>query len=217
MIINHDHRFVYIGLPKTASTTMHRWLTQPALSPAPWTPEGQDQHAFAIPPGASGYFVFATVRNPYDRAVSLWRHSQMSGRKRGCPELPTFSAFLNWLSAEGPAPPGREVFYTMRLSDRIPPTATALPIERLSSVCLLSPFRTLDDQLAPLPRLNRTRHRPWGEYYNDDAESMIWRLFQPDFERFGYTRYTGMVLSGGADKEMRVAERAPEKEHLTPC
>ena len=31
MIISHRWRFVYIGPPKTASTALHHWLSQPAF------------------------------------------------------------------------------------------------------------------------------------------------------------------------------------------
>jgi len=76
MIVSHRWRFVYIGPPKTASTALHRWLSQPAFCARRWTPDRRDQHSIQIPKEARGYVVFASVRNPFDRAVSLWAHSQ---------------------------------------------------------------------------------------------------------------------------------------------
>lgn len=68
--------FVRVGPPKTASTTLDHWLPRPALCERRWSPERQDQHSILIPPQAESYFSFASVRNPFDRAVSLWAHSQ---------------------------------------------------------------------------------------------------------------------------------------------
>jgi len=76
MIISHRWRFVYVGPPKTASTTLHHWLSQPAFCDQRWTPERQDQHSVVIPPEVQDYFTFASIRDPLDRAVSLWAHSQ---------------------------------------------------------------------------------------------------------------------------------------------
>jgi len=76
VIISHRWRFVYVGPPKTASTTLHHWLSQPAFCDERWTPEHQDQHSVVIPPEVQEYFTFASIRDPLDRAVSLWRHSQ---------------------------------------------------------------------------------------------------------------------------------------------
>ncbi len=76
MIISHRCRFVYLGPPKAASTALHHWLSQPAFCDERWSPVKQDQHSILIPPGCEDYFTFASVRNPFDRCVSLWAHSQ---------------------------------------------------------------------------------------------------------------------------------------------
>jgi hypothetical protein len=47
MIVSHRWRFVYIGPPKTASTALHHWLSQPAFCEKRWSPEPQDQHSIS--------------------------------------------------------------------------------------------------------------------------------------------------------------------------
>ena len=76
MIVSRKRRFVYISPPRTASTTLHRWLSQPALCEVRWTADRNDQHDMKIPATAAGYFSFASIRHPCARAVSLWAHGQ---------------------------------------------------------------------------------------------------------------------------------------------
>ena len=87
MIVSRKRRFIYIGPPKTATTTLHHWLSQPALCESRWDPKGQDQHRTDLPDGCEDYLIVVSIRNPLDRAVSLWRHSQspMSLRAEGNP------------------------------------------------------------------------------------------------------------------------------------
>ena len=41
VIVSHRWRFVYIGLPKTASTALHHWLSQPAFCERRWPLTGK--------------------------------------------------------------------------------------------------------------------------------------------------------------------------------
>lgn len=72
MIVNHIQRWVYFGPPKTGSTTMHAELTKSRFSGVYVTPGVQ--HDTRLPPGTEEYFKFATVRDPYSRAASLYWH-----------------------------------------------------------------------------------------------------------------------------------------------
>lgn len=67
MIVHHGQRWVYVGVPKTASTALHEYLI--ALGGV----RLGRQHGMDVPPELRGYRVFATVMNPYRRAWSLWR------------------------------------------------------------------------------------------------------------------------------------------------
>jgi hypothetical protein len=37
-------------------------------------------------------------------------------------------------------------------------------------------------------RHNASRHEPWRDYYNDDLAKQVYRAYQRDFDRFGYSR-----------------------------
>ncbi|MCY4014505.1 MAG: sulfotransferase family 2 domain-containing protein [Gammaproteobacteria bacterium] len=66
MIISPSHKFVYIGIPRTASKSMNEWLMR--HYGGIWYGGHHDYHG--IPEDARSFLVFTTVRNPYDRAVS---------------------------------------------------------------------------------------------------------------------------------------------------
>lgn len=66
MIISPTHKFVYIGIPRTASKSMNEWLMR--HYGGIWYGGHHDYEG--IPDDARSFLVFTTVRNPYDRAVS---------------------------------------------------------------------------------------------------------------------------------------------------
>lgn len=68
MIVHHGRRWLYLGIPKTATTALHDYL--PTLG-GEWL--GDRQHDMQVPEACRDYLVFATSLNPYRRAWSLWR------------------------------------------------------------------------------------------------------------------------------------------------
>jgi hypothetical protein len=60
--------WVYIAVPRTASKSTCEWLERHGgVYP------GGGYHASLVPPEHADKVIFATVRNPYDRMVSLYR------------------------------------------------------------------------------------------------------------------------------------------------
>lgn len=164
MIVSHRWRFVYIGPPKTASTALHRWLSQPAFCPKRWTADRQDQHSIVIPKEARGYFVFASIRNPFDRAVSLWAHSQTQPSLQADDCYPmSFDEFV--LEYQ----PRASWFYRVSQSELLAPVRldAVVRFDRLEEdLHRLPPIAAAVEggtPLEPLPRLNETSHPPWQE------------------------------------------------------
>jgi hypothetical protein len=157
LIISKRHRFVYLAPPKTASTTLHRWLSQPAFCDERWT--GNFQHDTAIPDWARDYFTFASVREPVARAVSLWAHSQApAARECGIPQM-TFRQFVleyqpkaTWFYRAGLC----ELLAGVRLD-------AVVRVEYLTvDLFRLPPVVTSGAILEPLPRMNALQHAdPW--------------------------------------------------------
>ncbi|HUY92487.1 MAG TPA: sulfotransferase family 2 domain-containing protein [Pirellulales bacterium] len=184
MIVSFLRRFVYFGPPKTASTSLHEWLSQPLLCDQPWRPESGDQHDARPPAEASEFFAFASIRNPYSRAVSLWRHRLGSGATEN-PPVPqlSFADFLAWL-------PNASDFYARSQAWWLAGAMLdfLLPFERIERVLDLPPIAPLKSSLLPLPHRNATSHAPWPSYYDSVLAESVYRYFRDDFEILGYRK-----------------------------
>jgi len=101
MIISHILRFVYIGPPKTASTSIHDWLKHPLLfdeeRDVDTRSEGRgEQHRSKVPNECRDYFVFASIREEESRLRSLWRMSRSEAERGEDISLMSYWSFLEW-------------------------------------------------------------------------------------------------------------------------
>ena len=79
-MISHKHKLIFIHIPKCAGTSMEAFLKDNAEALGPEKEEGLK---YAIRKTGlaktinsySDYFLFAFIRNPFDRFVSIWKHS----------------------------------------------------------------------------------------------------------------------------------------------
>jgi hypothetical protein len=180
VIISHRWRFVYVGPPKTASTTLHYWLSQPALCDERWKPERQDQHSVVIPPEVEDYFTFASIRDPLDRAVSLWAHSQGAASLAAGEAWPMgFEEFVLEFQ------PNASWFYRLSQAELLAPVRLdgVVRFERLEEdLFRLPPIAAAvgaGEVLERVPWLNCTGHRRWREVGVVSAAEAIagrWRV-----------------------------------------
>lgn len=207
MIVHHAEGWVYVGVPKTASTALHAFLEQRG-----GTPWGR-QHGMELPPEARGYRVFATAMNPYRRAWSLWRMLGRDAAKgarftRRLPDrvLRGFPAFVEEVLhgrvrtiALYRWPVHR---WLAELPDGTEPEV--VPVERLG------PGLRRLGLLAPgerVPVRNVTRGPDWLSAYDaPDVAAAVRAWAEEDFRRFGYATDLG-VWRRRARRE-RLAARA---------
>lgn len=178
MIINHVDRWAYVGINKNGSTSLHEYLKQPPL----WgfDPEPCRQHRDELPDGAEDYRVLVIARNPFARALSLWRHAlyeDMTGV--------SFAEFLE-RCVDHPDP-----FYSRRQVDYL--NAGDIVTARIETLTydLAAFFDNWD--LPPVPHLNATDSRAFRGLYTPEAIAFVRDRYREDFERFGYSPY---LLSG---------------------
>lgn len=71
MIINHEHRYVFVELPRTGSTTVGKELIE-TYGGKRILPKHSTYHDFLkiCSPDEKSYFAFSSIRNPMDDAVS---------------------------------------------------------------------------------------------------------------------------------------------------
>lgn len=184
MVVHRGKGWAYIAIPKTGSTSLTRMLQMPQFG-GEYTGRQHDTRL----PGGAWKLVFATVRNPFTRAVSMYTHflNEGTGKRidfadlsfeRFCREQlierrhadPFFHATIGyWIDAVG-----REV--TPVKLENIQDDLTALKINR---------------GRFPVIRINESRHKPWRTYYTPEVETLVLEWAAKDFDRFGYSTAIG--------------------------
>ena len=81
MRISHKHKIIFVSVPKTGTHTGIKLMEESFDAP-----KGPAMHAVKVPPLYLTYQAFTFVRNPYDRAVSIWNSVlNMSNDHRAVP------------------------------------------------------------------------------------------------------------------------------------
>jgi hypothetical protein len=205
MIISHEHRYLFVELPRTGSTAIRRELRD-LYGGVPILHKHATYEEFLrkATPAERGYFVFSGIRNPLDDAVSQYFKLKTDHNRRMTDpsRTPRAKPLLNRIV-------DRRIFRYLERTD-----ATFadyfmryqwLPYDRWSSLShdrfdfvirfehLAEDFdevlrRIGIDPKRPLPRVNSTakRGRDWRDYYPPRTWARARRVFGPFMERWGY-------------------------------
>lgn len=196
MIINHQDGWIYLGPPRTGSTTLVKALTEEFGGEH----LGISQHDCQVPESYRGYYQFATVRHPYARALSLWGMLQKDAlrlpqvvepycREHGIgPDL-SFEEFVDFLVRAETGPSGN-VFYHWTCHDYL----------KDQRVTALLRMEQLNQDFVRLPfvrgyQLPVTNQHVWREFAGGDPRRLLTakvrfqlqRWAQEDFRHYGYT------------------------------
>lgn len=192
-MISHPHKGIFIHVPKTAGTSIRRFLPFRGINYHSAPDGSNDNKTGAYKMGAArrikrgledvwdDYFKFAFVRNPWDRTVSCWKKNAL-GHK-------SFSSFLD-------AHPYREsnhnlIWHTLPQLDHICDAKGKLIVDYIGR------FENLQEDLGvvcdklgiarrKLPHLNKSKHKPYWEYYVDSQREFVYDLYKREIEYFGY-------------------------------
>lgn len=209
MIISHKHRFIFIEVPKTASSSIANFLQEylpknniecerhEIISGSDWvfTRKKTDtyphchRHCDLLSvlkdfPNASKYFKFCFVRNPWDRVISwfFYKKGQLKNPKR----KQSFNEFLKEIQLS----PQIEIMnHTPQNFDFI---------GRFEN--LQNDFETICDKIDinfhHLPHIIPLSHQPtfvgnnknkhYTSYYNDETRQVVAEKYAQDIEYFGY-------------------------------
>jgi len=208
MLVSHQHRFLFIHVPKTAGTSIEHAL-QPlsdtpdqrrasrTLSrlgvPVAWRPirwRNGRKHTTALEMRHlftrrvfDKYFKFAFVRNPWDYMVSYYHFLSTNPEHHRFAEirkLESFSDYLKYEMRRG------EVSQSRILCDE----AGNLLVDYIGR------FETLEEDFlricsllgisARLEHLNRSEHGDYRSYYDDETARWVAEYCAEDILRFGY-------------------------------
>lgn len=177
--INEKYNFAYFVTPKSGTRSVFFMFKFRA-----------EKKRIYVPSDYASYYKWATVRNPWDRAVSAYRDKV----KSRYPKLREF-----WgLSFKGFV---RKLYdkninsYNGRICDgHIRPLHLLMPVSDMDYICRIENFQTDFNQLCnnigmpqrELPHRNKSKRKPYVEYYDDEAREMIAQKYAKDIQLFGY-------------------------------
>ena len=200
MIINHQHRFLFVHIQKTAGTSVTEALGRVEGSQR----LGYDHSMLSSVDAAvyEGYYVFCFVRNPFDRLVSWWNMMLHKGVHNDFSRYllsgsSGFSAFLDRI----------EVIYEANPLERDAnhPYPKSIAFNQLDYVTgidghlaadfigrfeyLETDFRRLSEEIGvhlALPHTNAFARRHYREYYTPVDVEKVRKLYKRDLDHFGY-------------------------------
>ena len=133
-------------------------------------------------------FKFAFVRNPWDRLVSLYHW--LGYKKSG----PPFEDFIYSVVKGNYERPGkvniRGLYQANRLVDWLRPEGLWLPDYIGKFESLNTDWVTIQKILGisvHLPHGNKSSHKPYPHYYNDETRRLVEKRFEEDIDLFKYT------------------------------
>jgi hypothetical protein len=180
-MISDKFKCIFVEVPKTGSTSIRSIIGNP---PKPhlniWQIANQmERHKFL------SYYKFGFVRNPWDRAVSLYERKeglQLKGKM-------TFEEFVAWMKYSS-ATCIHPVPHRYQLDWFVDPHGNVI-------VDFIGKFENLDSDWAAiskrlginakLPNHNANpREKHYTEYYSEASRKLIAERFAVDIEYFGY-------------------------------
>jgi chondroitin 4-sulfotransferase 11 len=201
MIISHKHKCIFIRTAKTGSTSIlnafnpHRFeeIYIPGKSNLVYI-EGKEYDSnhlplpifkklFLIDHGEDlfdEYFKFSFVRNPWDRIVSAWKYNIKHGYTNGNNQA-TILRFINHLKF------GKSINSYKYLSqyDFVNGCDFIGKVENIQA-----DFNFVCDKIGipqqQLPHKNKTNHKHYTEYYDDETREIVAKNYARDIEYFGY-------------------------------
>lgn len=193
MIISHTLKYVYIGIPRTGSKSMNRWLMDHFQGE--WF---ATHHEWRVPDVARDYLIFTLVRNPYEREMSAYHFVPWSATEAK-PPLP----LDEWRTAMRETIPLRDGTSVIR-EHEVPEVrmnqvhyvkkagvSLVLHFEQLPACLKKLPFADADN-LPPFPHMPERGARPPGNFFDHftaEDEQLVWEYAAEDFTAFGYRRF----------------------------
>ena len=189
-MINHDHKFIFVHIPKTGGTSIEYFFTKETevnykhFSPLDW-----QKH---FPKEWSNYFKFSSVRNPWDKVVSQWA---MQSQRHGKENFKSFKEFVKYTTGFPLRP---QLWY---LSDPKHTSHKDIIDYVESNINFIIRFENLQADFnklcakvgvnaAALPhKYDSTairKGRPYQEYYDTEIKDIISRIYNIDIEYFQY-------------------------------
>ena len=193
-MISHKKKFIYVHINKTAGTSIMNALAKYSDS----ADDQQHEMLYRILPSdgfsnkrglnlisqckqsPKSYFKFTFVRNPYERLVSAWKYAVKHWNFNG-----NFKDFLEHETNEG-----WQMSYWNQL-DWITNKKNEVKVDFIGKFeNLQEDFNIICDKIEisqiELPHKNKSKHKPYHKYYDNNTRSVVAEKYAKDIEYFNY-------------------------------
>ena len=201
-MICHTHKFIFIHIPKTGGTSI-----ESVFDPKAVVKDVRFKHYTLcdynnLRGDHHNYFKFSFVRNPWDMTVSMYQylwHKKTGWGPGWRNKHKHFSklTFEEWV--KHPAfkfPTIKSANVNSHLSGENGTFSSWIACDN-STVDFVGRFETLQQDFntvcdkigiprQELPHINKTNHKHYTEYYDDETREIVAEKYARDIERFGY-------------------------------
>ena len=207
-MISNKHKFIFFAIPKNCSTTIRKVLrpyadveeslqyTRIKTRTRMWdhihaNPHEMASHFTEQNWNMNQYFKFAFVRNTWVRVVSMYtyrskRYTELHGEDRYTKAHPDMA---RWLVE---ATPDNFKSYL-----KISPTSAGDQMQWVDECDFVGRFENLQSDFdfvcskigitcQELPHINKSKHKHYTEYYDDETRTIVAEKYAKEIEYFGY-------------------------------
>lgn len=188
-MIDRQYKFIFIHVSKTGGTSIEHALNpnipldKPSISDTTGNTKFIDKHWSAkryqreYPDEYKNFFTFAFVRNPWDRMLSNYKFLKLIGRIN--------CSFNEWII--NPTWGFGAYSYERMICD----DSNAIIVDYIGKFeTLQQDFNTVCDKIGihqqQLPHTNKTNHKHYTEYYDEETKQIVAEKYAKDIEYFGY-------------------------------
>ena len=181
MLISHKYKFITIDIPKTGTTSINNALSRfmqendfnCSMLRKMGMRHGTYEECISKFPNYKNYFSFAFVRNPWDMMLSFYFFKRNIARYK----IDKNTSFKNFL--ESPILNQRSYIKGFSRNSFV---------GRFEN--LQNDFDIVCDKIGilrqQLPHKNKSNHKHYTEYYDDETRKIVAEKYAKDIEHFGY-------------------------------
>ena len=193
MIISESHNFVFVATTKTGSTSIEKHLNSYKSKHKITHLDGSyNKHCplkiiYKKFPFIEDYFKFAIVRNPFDWVVSWYFYRKSVSNNNNTKDI----SFKEWLVDKNSSAYNIEgIGLTLSQYDIISCNKN-IKIDFVGRYeNFQEDFNTICDKIGipklQLPHKNKSKHKHYTEYYDDETHEIVAEKYAKDIEYFGY-------------------------------
>lgn len=189
MIISNKKKFLFIAIPKTGTTSLSTIFGKikgsECYNKVRPLPEGEKywkhmtlSEVYLFNQKIKNYFKFCFIRNPYDYALS-WIKYEHQKKRINLPENASFKDLLN------NAPPR---IWKNQIEWLLSHDVSMNFVGKFEN--LQEDFNIVCDKIGipqqQLPHANKTKHKHYTEYYDNETREIVAEKYAKDIEYFGY-------------------------------